>query len=403
MTSWQNQFAAITRLRLPSVLVLTVALSSVFVGPSVKADERCEAVAYTDRIAPRVRVIAHRGASGDRPEHTLGAYALGIAQGADFIEPDLVATSDGVLIARHEPVLAVVQLDSNGEITRRDGEVVVQMATTDVAERPEFADRLTVKAVGEHRVGGWFAEDFTAAEIATLWARERLPEIRPANAAFDDRFRIPTLTEIIELVRRVEARTGQRVGIYPELKAGRYFRDDGRRLTGDPIAIDLAEALAATLNETGFTDPARIIVQSFEPTILLDMRRRVLPAAELSLPLIQLVGNPDAVPADLLNEPPPELRPLTTGALLDLAALEAIAGYASGIGPSFAAVDAGVVRRAHCLGLEVHPYTFRSEPHFLPVVGGKRVGFAELLRHYRTLGVDGVFTDNVADTVRVLR
>lgn len=404
MTSWQKKrYAAVGRPLLSPVLVLIAVLSSDFVGSPAKADERCEAAAYAERIAPRVRIIAHRGASGDRPEHTLGAYALGIAQGADFIEPDLVTTSDGVLIARHEPMLAIVELDDDGRIVIDDGRAVVIEATTDVADRAEFADRLTVKAVGDHQVAGWFSEDFTAAEIATLWARERLPAIRPANAGFNDRYRVPTLAQIIELVRRIEARTGRSVGIYPELKAGRYFLEHGRRLSGEPIAIDVAKQLADTLTDGGFTDPARVIVQSFEPTVLLDLRRRVLPAADLALPLVQLIGQPTAVPRDLRESPPDELVALTRGDLLSGPALTAIASYASGIGPPFVAVDSGVVRRAHCVGLEVHPYTFRAEPGFLPTIKDRRLSFAQLVRHYRALGIDGLFTDNVADAVRVLR
>ena len=148
-------------------------------------------------------VIAHRGASGDRPEHTLAAYELAIDQGADYIEMDLVATQDGVLVARHE-----------NEIS----------GTTDVDQRPEFAARLTTRVIDGEEMTGWFTEDFTLAELRTLRARERLPDIRPQNASFDGLYQVPTLAEIIALVRAKEAETGRVIGIYPEIKHPSYFR-----------------------------------------------------------------------------------------------------------------------------------------------------------------------------------
>ncbi|MGE3984658.1 MAG: glycerophosphodiester phosphodiesterase family protein, partial [Dehalococcoidia bacterium] len=155
-------------------------------------------------LPERPLIIAHRGASAYRPEHTLASYALAIEMGADFIEPDLVATRDGELVARHE-----------NEIS----------GTTDVASRPEFAARRTTKQIDGVTMTGWFTEDFTLAELKTLRARERLPELRPANTAFDGEFPIPTLQEIIDLVRGVELSTpGRRVGIYPETKHPTYFR-----------------------------------------------------------------------------------------------------------------------------------------------------------------------------------
>ena len=162
-------------------------------------------------------VIGHRGASGERPEHTLEAYELAIQQGADFIEPDLVATRDGVLIARHENDLARVQLDENGQIVLDgDGNPIVTSESTNVATLPQFSDRLTVKSVDGTLVGGWFSEDFTLAEIKELQARERIPGIRPDNTQFNDQFEIPTFAEVIQLVKDVEAETGQQIGIYPE-------------------------------------------------------------------------------------------------------------------------------------------------------------------------------------------
>jgi hypothetical protein len=147
-------------------------------------------------------VIGHRGASGYRPEHTLASYKLAIELGADFVEPDVVVTKDGHLIARHEPELG---------------------GTTDVKDHPEFADRYTTKIVDGAPVSGWFAEDFTLAEIKTLYARERIPEIRPGNTAYNDQYRIPTLEEVIDLVKQVEVDTGRQIGIIPETKHPTYF------------------------------------------------------------------------------------------------------------------------------------------------------------------------------------
>src|SRR5262249_13877374 len=147
-------------------------------------------------------VIAHRGASGYRPEHTLESYRLAIELGADFIEPDLVPTKDGRFVARHE-----------NEIS----------GTTDVARRPEVAARKTKKSIDGVEVEGWFTEDFTLVELKALRARERLPQLRPGNAAYDGRFEVPTLEEIIELAQGESTRRGRTIGIYPELKHPSYF------------------------------------------------------------------------------------------------------------------------------------------------------------------------------------
>ncbi|RZM31129.1 MAG: hypothetical protein EOP67_34635, partial [Sphingomonas sp.] len=167
-----------------------------------------QSVAMTPKNPPSTPpiVIAHRGASGLRPEHTLAAYDLAIDQGADFIEPDLVPTKDDVLVARHENAIA---------------------DTTDVADHPEFASRRTTKTIDGHNLTGWFVEDFTLAELKTLRAKERLPKLRPANTAYDGRFEIPTLAEIIALAKRRSAETGRTIGIYPETKHPTYFAGIG--------------------------------------------------------------------------------------------------------------------------------------------------------------------------------
>ena len=269
-------------------------------------------------------VIGHRGASGSRPEHTLEAYKLAIEQGADFIEPDLVVTRDGVLIARHENVLAQVALDDDGNIMFDDaGNPVVTQETSNVTEFPEFADRLTVKMVDGVAIGGWFTEDFTLEEIKELLARERIPEIRPDNTAFNDLYEIPTLAEVIQLVKDVEAETGRKIGIYPETKHPTFFQTEGTfqnedangngrldddedingngRLDvvhdGDPIHANLGDKIVETLIEEGFTDPDRIFIQSFEFQNLIALQAKLdelahdLDHPELAdIPLVQLYG-----------------------------------------------------------------------------------------------------------------
>ena len=273
-------------------------------------------------------VIAHRGASAHRPEHTLAAYELAIELGADFIEPDVVSTADGVLVARHE-----------NEIS----------GTTDIAQRPELADRRTVKEVDGRRKEGWFTEDLTLAELRTLRARERLPELR--ETGFDGRFRIPELDEVIELA----ARAG--VGVYPETKHPTYFAG---------LGLALEPPLLAALE--GFGGP--VFIQSFEAGNLRALR-------------------------ELTDHP---LVRLTAGPAPDVAE---IAAYADAIGPHKDQViprgedgalgePTALVDEAHAAGLLVHPWTFRPEPQFVPA---GLDGGAELDR-FLALGVDGVFADD---------
>jgi glycerophosphoryl diester phosphodiesterase len=322
-------------------------------------------------------VIGHRGASADRPEHTLAAYRLAIAQGADFIEPDLVSTRDGVLVARHE-----------NEIS----------GTTDVAAHPEFADRRTTKTIDGAQVTGWFTEDFTLEELRTLRARERLPELRPDNTVFDGLYRIPTFAEVIDLARR------QGVGIYPETKHPTYF---------DSIGLSLEEPLVAALEDAGLDDADDpVFVQSFETANLRELDR------EIDSPLVQLIGGSGA-PYDLVAAGDPR-------DYLDLVTrrgLEEVARYADGIGPDKGLVvprdedgelaePTRLVRRAHAAGLLVHPYTFRPENAFLPTdlregdpdaPGYERApgDWPAELRLFFLLGVDGVFADDPGGAVAV--
>ncbi|MFL6713684.1 MAG: glycerophosphodiester phosphodiesterase family protein, partial [Sulfurifustis sp.] len=208
-------------------------------------------------------VIAHRGASGYVPEHTLAAYAIAMLQGADFIEPDLVITKDGQLIARHDNVLDV---------------------TTDVAAHPEFASRRTTKVVDGHSHTGWFSEDFTLAEIKRLRAIERIPGVRPANARFDGQFEVPTLAEIIDLVRANETGLRRRIGIYPETKHPTYFQK---------LGLAMEEPLVKILHANGYDrQPERVYIQSFEIANLKKLRTLT------PIPLIQLLET-SGRPADV--------------------------------------------------------------------------------------------------------
>jgi glycerophosphoryl diester phosphodiesterase len=320
-------------------------------------------------------VIGHRGASGYRPEHTLAAYQLAIDMGADYIEPDLVSTKDGVLVARHE-----------NEIS----------GTTDVAMHPEFASRRVTKMIDGVNVTGWFTEDFTLAELKTLRARERLPDLRPGNTAFDGMFKIPTLEEVIELVQGQSTKQGRDVGIYPETKHPTYF---------DGIGLSMEEPLVALLAKYGYKNPNDpVFIQSFEVGNLKDLNEMT------KLPLVQL-ADATGRPFDFaLAGDPRTYRDMVTPA-----GLAEIATYADGLGPNKALLiprdsnnrllsPTTVVQDAHAEGLKVHPWTFRSENSFLPA--DFRVGNPAdptfLLQHgdaiaedrlFLSLGIDGFFTD----------
>lgn len=312
-------------------------------------------------------VIAHRGASGYRPEHTLAAYALAIEQGADFIEPDLVPTRDGVLVARHENELS---------------------ASTDVAQHRRFSDRRCRKRIDGVEREGWFCEDFLLSELRTLRARETRPQLRPANAAHDGQYGIPTLAEILALVRSAEAQ-GRVVGLYPETKHPTWFRDEGRHVDGAPIHQSTGALLLAELVAAGFTDPRRVFIQSFELANLIELRRELMPAAGVEFPLVQLLGDlAQDAPYDVgwnaaqggdmgrrygaLAALAPSLMrgELRYGALATPEGLQWLRhSHATGIGPSKASLlpdktagtPARLVADALAAGLQVHPYTLRAE------------------------------------------
>ena len=315
-------------------------------------------------------VIAHRGASGNRPEHTLEAYKLAIEEGADFIEPDLVMTKDHVLVARHE-----------NEIS----------GTTDVATHPEFAARQATKIIDGQSFTGWFTEDFTLVELKTLRARERLPQLRPQNCAYDGQFEIPTFSEILALA----ATTPERVGVYPEIKHGTYF---------DGLGMNMEAPLLAALEQAGFTEASDpVFIQSFEVGNLERLRKLT------QLRLVQLIDG-TGHPADR-----PEL-PSTT--MITPAGLAAIARYADAIGVTKALIvprDASgqslsptmLIDDAHKAGLKIHAWTFRAENAFLPAewrAGTDPAAHGALaaeLRQFYELGIDGVFCDFPGVAVRV--
>ncbi|WP_375394920.1 glycerophosphodiester phosphodiesterase [uncultured Sphingomonas sp.] len=302
-------------------------------------------------------VIAHRGASGFRPEHTLAGYELAIDQGANVIEPDLVPTRDDILVARHE-----------NEIS----------GTTDVADHPEFATRRTTKTIDGQTGTGWFTEDFTLAELKTLRAKERLPEVRPANATYDGRFEIPTLAEIIALARR------RHVAIYPETKHPTYFAK-----IGHPTDLLLVDQLKVA----GWDSPeAPVFLQSFEVANLKRIHRLT------KVRLIQLMAGAGA-PADGAQ---PSYAAMTTPA-----GLREVATYAWGIGPDKAQLwdrddptrPSALVADAHAAGLRVHPWTFRAENMFLPARfrhGDDPTAHGDVAAEIDAglrQGIDGFFTD----------
>ena len=294
-------------------------------------------------------VIAHRGASGERPEHTLESYRVAIEEGADYIEPDLVMTRDGVLIARHENEIG---------------------GTTDVAQHPAFAARRRTQVIDGESFTGWFTEDFTLSEIKTLRARERLGELRPQNRQFDGRFAVPTFHEIMQLVMSANRHPGRNrpVGVYPETKHPAHF-----------AAIGLPQELSLldTLQRYQYAKPgAPVFIQSFDPGNLQQLRSMT------QLPLVQLLEH-------------------------ELGDLSRIAKHADAIGIAKALATPQAVEAAHAANLRVHVWTFRAENEFLPQdlqVGTDPKVHGRLedeIRRYLERGIDGFFVDFPAIGVRV--
>jgi glycerophosphoryl diester phosphodiesterase len=329
-------------------------------------------------VAARVRpgrgstlVIGHRGAAGYRPEHTLASYELAARMGADYMEPDVVITKDGVLVCRHEPEIG---------------------GTTNVSSHPEFADRKTTKTLDGVATTGWFAEDFTLAELRTLRAIERLPAIRQENTMYDGRFAIPTLQEALNLRRDLSRRLGRELGIYPETKHPTYFQKAG---------LPLESRLLGLLRRNGLNRPdAPVFVQSFETRNLQQLRE-----LGLRTPVVQLLSASGA-PYDLVVAGDSR----TYADLATPAGLHTISTYSDGIGPDKAMViprkadgtlgsPTDLVEDSHRAGLVVHPYTFRAENTFLPVElrsNSVASDFGKAIDEqvaFLKAGIDGLFTD----------
>ena len=327
-------------------------------------------------------VIAHRGASGYRPEHTLASYALAIDMGADFIEPDLVMSKDGALVVRHENALAV--LDST------TGAVIE--ATTNVHQLAHFAARRATKVIDGEPMSGWFSEDFTLDELKTLRARERIPKERPGNLAHDDQYAIPTLQEVLDLAKTASIKLGRSIGVYPEIKHSSYHSSIGL-----PIENALVKTLAANgLNEAS----APVFIQSFEVANLRYLRTIT------RVKLVQLLLG-GSRPWDFSNTGNAQ----TYADMATPRGLHQIADYAQVVAPNKSYVMRGLakgaptqpssfVQEAHDVGLLVHPWTFRAENAFLPETyrrGRERsnLGFAaEEIAAFLRAGIDGFFTDH---------
>jgi glycerophosphoryl diester phosphodiesterase len=305
-------------------------------------------------------IIGHRGASGYRPEHTLASYELAIQMGADYIEPDVVSTKDGILIARHE-----------NDITQ----------TTNVSEKPEFASHKTTKKIDNKDVTGWFTEDFTLEEIKTLRAEERLPF---RNHSYDGKFEIPTLQEVIDLAKLKSSETGRTIGIYPETKHPTYFKS---------INLALEEPLVSLLNKNGYTKRnAPVFIQSFEVENLQQLNKMT------DLQLVQLLDEAEMQPYDFVVKG-------DSRTYADLTApqeLAKIAEYADGLGPYKRLIlpvgedkrlksATSLIEDAHAVGLKVHTWTFRKEEQYLAPDYNKNAQ-AEYEQFFK-LGIDGVFSD----------
>ncbi|MFD3315423.1 glycerophosphodiester phosphodiesterase [Streptomyces sp. NPDC058694] len=341
------------------------------VPATARADEKHGGGGY--KSLPKPTIIGHRGASGYRPEHTLGSYQLALDMGAHVVEAgDLVPTKDGHLVCRHEPEIG---------------------GTTDVSAHPEFASRKTTKLLDGVSTTGWFTEDFTLAELKTLRAKERIPANRPHNTLYDGRWEIPTFEEVLRWREEQSRKRGKQVWIYPELKHPTYFRK---------LGLGLEERVAKVLRRHGLDKKnSPVILQSFEPTSIQRLNKLV------GNPLVVLLSAANTRPWDFVETGDPR----TVADLVKPAGLKQIASYAQGIGPTLDLIilkDASgnlttpttLVRDAHSEGLILHPYTMRNENPFLPAnfrKGTDADGYGDVFGAFRTYfatGIDGVFTDN---------
>ncbi|MFC8829936.1 glycerophosphodiester phosphodiesterase [Streptomyces sp. NPDC057137] len=321
---------------------------------------------------PVPTIVGHRGASGYRPEHTLGSYQLALDLGAHVIEQDLVPTKDGHLVCRHE-----------NDIT----------GTTDVADHPEFAGRKTTKSVDGVSLTGWFTEDFTLAELKKLRAKERIPQSRPHSTLYNGRWEIPTFEEVLRWADEEGRRRGEPVWLYVETKHPTYFRG---------LGLGLEERLAKLLRRYGRDRrDSPLFLQSFEPTSMQRMAKLV------STPRVVLFDAADTQPWDFKQSGDPRF----VADLIKPEGLKWIASFAQGIGPWVDLIiprDAAgklgkpttLVRDAHAKGLILHPYTMRNENSFLPAdfrIGTDPNAYGDAFGAFKTYfeqGIDGIFTDN---------
>jgi len=327
---------------------------------------------------PKAILYAHRGASALRPEHTLASYAKAIEDGADFVEPDLVATKDGVLVARHENAIT---------------------DTTDVATRPEFAARKTRKTIDGEAHDGWFVSDFTFAELKTLRAVERLPKMR--GTAYDGQFQVVSLEEIIDFVAAEAAARGRTIGLIPELKHSTWFAREG---------LALEDRFVSTLKAHDYTRRAPVVVQSFEVANLKALRKAGL-GKPANVTLAQLVITGGAY--DKMR--PADGGSLTYGEMVTARGLRDIATYADIVAPNTRAViplgkderlaaPTALVADAHKAGLQVVVWTFRPENAFLAADFRSDAGLSARhdagsvaeIRRYLETGIDGLFSDDPA-------
>jgi glycerophosphoryl diester phosphodiesterase len=347
-------------------------------GAAALAAAPLAARAQPKRLSAKLELFGHRGACALRPEHTLASYARAIADGADFVEPDLCVTKDGVLVARHEPNIS---------------------ETTDVASRPEFASKKTTKTIDGETQTGWFTDDFTLAELKTLRAIERIPKLRPANKRFDGEFEVPTFYEYLDFVAAEAAARGRDIGIVPEIKHSTYFAG---------VGLPMEDRFLKVLADHPYTRRCPVEIQSFEVANLKALRARIGRPANVRL--MQLVDDANLKPGDVLARG----GSLTYGDMITPRGMAEIKTYADVVAPQVRAIiplgkdgrlgpPTSFVADAHAAGLLVHIWTFRPENYFLAgdfKTGGdaerNEAGSLAEMARYIQAGVDGFFTDDPA-------
>ena len=335
--------------------------------------------AQPKRLSAKIELFGHRGACALRPEHTLASYARAIADGADFVEPDLCVTKDGVLVARHEP-----------NITE----------TTDIASRPEFASKKTTKTIDGETQTGWFTDDLTLAELKTLRAIERIPKLRPANTRYNGEFEVPTFYEYLDFVAALAAARGRDIGIVPEIKHSTYFAG---------VGLPMEDRFLKVLADHPYTRRCPVEIQSFEVSNLKYLRQKIGRPANVRL--MQLVDDADLKPGDVMARN----GSVTYGDMITAKGMVEIKTYADVVAPQVRAIipvgkdnrmgqPTSFVADAHAAGLLVHIWTFRPENNFLAAdfkTGGpdaerNEAGSLAEMSRYIQAGIDGFFTDDPA-------